>query len=132
MCSNKFKMKQKLCDVIVSALTKLLLDIILINIAFAIFLSKLNLYVKSLRYTMSQFNCLKVSLINSTSQHSIISSSSIFLIFLLPHFYIRFILSSVIFKTNIFINFSFSTSFTTYRHYNVCCLYLHILSELKL
>ena len=87
MCSNKFKMKQKLSDVIVSAITKFLLDIILINISFAIFLSKLNIYVKSLRYTISQINDLNVSLISSTSQHSILcfSSSSIFLIFLLLH-----------------------------------------------
>ena len=56
MCSNKSKVKQKLYDVIVSAITKLLLDIILINISSAIFISKPNMYVKSLRYTISQLN----------------------------------------------------------------------------
>ena len=88
-CSNKFKMKQKLFDVIVSAITQFMLDIILINFSFAIFLSTLNIYAKSLRYTISQFNDPNVSL---TYQFYITTFNNFFffffyfLDFLLLHF----------------------------------------------
>ena len=71
---SKFIKGQKLSDVIVSIIARLLYIIILLKIDIATCLSKSIIYFNSLRYTILQFNFLNVFLINSTSQHSIINT----------------------------------------------------------